>query len=234
MRFLMLLLVLLVSEPLVILDLNGARTGAGVPSGWKVRAVRGQSAPNIEVRNDGEGPVLRIHGAGRAAWFYRELSPEVAETDGMLRWSWRVLDAPTVADMRSEKLDDSPIRVYAVFGKPGIFGNSARIIFYTFGNAEPSGYARASFVSDKLQVIRVDGAAERTRWREHTVDPFADYRRIWKRKPPAITAVGVMQDTDQTRAQATAEIRQLEWIPAGGAARQAGPVPGAREPLASQ
>ncbi len=211
-RLLMLSVALMVSEPLLILDLNGARLGAGVPAGWKVRAVRGQSAPAIEVRNDGDGPVLRVHGAGRAAWFYRELSPELAESDGALRWSWRVLDAPAAADMRSEKFDDSPIRVYVVFGKPGIFGRSARIIFYTFGNSEPSGYARASFVSDKLHVIRVDGVAERALWRENTVDPFADYRRIWKRKPPAITAIGVMQDTDQTRAQATAEIRQLEWI----------------------
>ncbi|HEV2018817.1 MAG TPA: DUF3047 domain-containing protein [Gemmatimonadaceae bacterium] len=215
MRFMMLLIVLAVSERMDILDLTGARLGAGVPPGWKVRAVRGQRAPEIEVRNDGDGPVLRVHGAGRAAWFYRELSPELAESGGALRWSWRVLDAPAVADMRTEKLDDSPIRVYVVFGKPGIFRNSARIIFYTFGNAEPSGYARASFVSDKLYVIRVDGVAERTRWHEHTVDPFADYRRVWKRKPPAITAVGVMQDTDQTRARATAEIRQLEWIPPG-------------------
>lgn len=233
MRLLILSLVLLASQPLVILDLSGARLGTGVPSGWKVRAVRGQRAPSIEVRNDGEGPVLRIHGAGRAAWFYRELSPEVAEADGSLRWSWRVLDAPASADLRNEKVDDSPIRVFVVFGKPGIFGRSARIIFYTFGNAEPSGFARASFVSDKLHLIRIDGAAERTSWREHTINPFDDYRRIWKRKPPAITAIGVMQDTDQTRAQATAELRALEWIPSGSTSGRTGPVTGTREPFGS-
>jgi len=215
MPFLLMLLVVVVllTEPLVVLDLSSARLGAGVPSGWKTRAVRGQRPPGIEVRDDGEGRVLRVHGAGRAAWFYRELSPEIADTDGLLRWSWRVLDAPAAADLRTETLDDSPIRVYVVFGKPGIFGNAARIIFYTFGNAEPSGFARASFVSDQLHIVRIDGAAERTSWRAHTVAPFADYRRIWKREPPAITAIGIMQDTDQTRSQATAEIRQLEWVP---------------------
>ena len=214
MHVLMLLLALAVSEPISILNLASAPLGAGVPPGWKVRAVRGQGAPEIEVRNDGEGAVLRVNGAGRAAWFYREIAPALAESMGTLRWTWRVLDAPATADMRTEALDDSPIRVYVVFGKPGFFRNNARIIFYTYGNGEQAGYSRPSFGSDKLHVIRVDGAAERTQWREHAVYPFADYTRIWKRSPPAITAIGVMQDTDQTRAQATAEIRQLQWLPA--------------------
>ncbi len=206
-------LALALAAPLNILDLRVARVGQGVPAGWKVRDVRGQERPEIEVREDSGARVLRVHGAGRAAWFYRELADPLAESAGALRWSWRVLQTPLDADMRLEQLDDSPLRVYVVFGKPGFLGRSARIIFYTYGNAEPAGYARASFVSDKLHVIRVDGAAERSRWRDHAVDPFADYRRIWKRAPPPITAIGVMQDTDQTKAQATAEIRQLEWHP---------------------
>lgn len=212
MRLLSLLTVLALSVPADLFDLASARLGPGLPEGWKVRAVRGQRAPDLEVRNDGEGQVLRIHGAGRAAWFYRELSPRLEESSGRLRWSWRVLETPADADMRSERLDDSPIRLYVVFGKPGIFGNAARIIFYTFGDSEPAGFERASLVSDKLYVIRVAGVDDRARWREHSVDPFADYRRIWQRTPPSITAVGVMQDTDQTRGQATAEIRRLEWI----------------------
>lgn len=207
-----LLTVMAMLVPTDLLHLAQARVGPGVPEGWKVRAVRGQRAPDIEVSNDGDGPILRIQGAGRAAWFYRELSPRLAESDGRLRWAWRVLEAPADADLRSEPLDDSPIRLYVVFGTPGVFGKAARIIFYTFGNAEPAGFERASLVSDKLYVIRVAGSGDRGEWREHDVDPFADYRRIWQRVPPAITAVGVMQDTDQTRAQATAEIRRLEWV----------------------
>lgn len=215
MRLMIPLLALALAAPTRILDLDHARLGAGAPAGWKTRAVRGQTAPAIEVRNDGDGRVLRVHGAGRAAWFYRELSPTLADSRGGLHWSWRVLESPAAADLRSERRDDSPLRVYVVFGKPGLLGNSARIIFYSVGNTEPPGYERASFVSSKLHIVRVDGAAERGRWQEHAADPFADYRRIWKRDPPAITAVGVMQDTDQTQAQASAELRRLEWVPTG-------------------
>ena len=195
-RLMLPLVALALLAPTDLLDLAGAPLGAGVPPGWTVRAVRGQKAPDAEVRRDADERVFRIHGAGRAAWFYHELS------------------APAEADLREESRDDSPMRVFVVFGKQGFFRNSARIIFYTFGNAEPSGLDRPSTVSDKLHVIRVDGAAQRGAWQEHAVNPFADYRRIWGKTPPAVTAVGVMQDTDQTRAEASAELRRLAWVPA--------------------
>lgn len=199
--------------PVVILSLANAPVRAGVPPGWKIRNIRGQIAPEIEVRNDGQGPVLRIHGTGRAAWFYRELPAQLAEAPGSLDWSWRVVQTATGADLRSEKTDDSPLRVYVVFGKPGVFGGSSRVIFYTFGADEPVGYARASFVSDKLHMIRMGGTPDVGRWTDHSVKPFADYRQIWKRRPPPITAVGVMQDTDQTRSRAVGEVRRLVWVP---------------------
>jgi len=201
------------AQPLDILSLANAPLRAGPPPGWKVRNIRGRDAPEIEIRNDGEGPVLRIQGAGRAAWFYRELPTQLTESPGLLTWSWRVLQAPAGADLRQEKTDDSPLRVYVVFGKPGLFGGSSRVIFYTFGAAEPEEYERASFISDKLYVIRVGGTPDVGRWRENAVMPFADYRRVWRRKPPPITAVGLMQDTDQTRARAVVELRRLEWLP---------------------
>ncbi len=202
----------LLTQPLDLLSLANAPLRAGPPPGWKVRNIRGQDAPEIEIRNDGVGPVLRIQGAGRAAWFYNELGTQLNESPGSLAWSWRVLQAPAGADLRQEKTDDSPLRVYVVFGKPGFFGRSARVIFYTFGAAEPDGYERASFVSDKLHVIRVGGTADVGQWREISVRPFADYRRVWRGQPPPITAIGVMQDTDQTRAKAVAELRRLEWL----------------------
>ena len=194
-----------------LLGLSATPPGSSLPPEWKVRLVRGQSAPATEVVREEGSSVFRLSGAGRAAWFYRELSPELAESPGSLDWSWRVIEAPPAADLRAKETDDSPIRVYVVFGKPGLFNRAGRIIFYTFGNAEPGDFSQPSHASDKMHVIRVDGADARRAWRDHTVDPFADYRRIWHRNPPPITAIGVMQDTDQTGERAVAELRRLEW-----------------------
>jgi hypothetical protein len=195
-----------------ILRLHLAEAGPGVPPEWKVRTVRGRSAPETEIRGGRDDLSLRLRGAGQAAWFYRDVEIGSSEAGGTLRWSWRVHEAPAAADLRAKETDDSPIRVYVVFGKVGgLFGGSGRIIFYSFGNHDPDDYSAPSHVSDRLHLVRVDGSADRGRWRHHAVDPFADFRRFWGREPPAITAVGVMQDTDQTGALAVAELRRLEW-----------------------
>lgn len=207
--------VLLLTEPRTILSLAEAPLGAGTPPGWSTRAVRGQRAPDVDVRLAGADRVLRIQGAGRAAWFYRELSPALPVERGRLLWSWRVLESPAGADLRAERTDDSPIRVFVTFGKPGRFGRSARVIFYSYGSSEPAGYERASYASGRLHVVRMDGAPERGQWREHAVSPYDDYQRIWGRTPPEITAVGIMQDTDQTGGMASAELRRLEWVTSG-------------------
>ncbi len=170
--------------------------------------------PELEIRSDGLDRVLRISGAGQAAWLYRDLRNENLPDDRALRWSWRVLEAPPTSDLQTRQGDDSPIRVYVVFGNPGaIFGGSGRIIFYSFGNTEPRGYAGPSHLGNRMHIVRVDGASERGVWREHAVQPASDYRRIWGREPPPIAAIGVMQDTDQTGRRAVAELRRLDLGP---------------------
>ncbi len=201
------------TQPIVVLALSATPLGPGLPDGWEVRAVRGQAAPSSEVRNEDGAVMLRIQGAGRAAWFQRKLPTVIAEAPGTLSWSWRVLESPRDADLRQKETDDSPIRIYVVFGTPNALSRSARVIFYTYGTDEPLGYARASHVSDRLHVVRRDGRSENGSWQDHEVDPFADYRRIWRRDPPPISLIGLMQDTDQTKALAVADLRRLEWVP---------------------
>ena len=54
----------------------------------------------MEIRDDGVDRVLRISGAGEAAWFYRDLRNQELPDDRTLRWSWRVLEAPPTSGPR--------------------------------------------------------------------------------------------------------------------------------------
>ncbi len=55
--------------------------------------------------------------------------------------------------MRVKQADDSPIRVYVVFGNPrALFGGPGRIVFYSVGNEEPDGYAASSHVSGRIHI----------------------------------------------------------------------------------
>ncbi len=202
--------------PSDLLVLDQVPLGPGLPAGWEVRAVKGFEGPEVEIALVDGRRVVRVAGAGRAGWIHRDLRPIGRREVDSLRWSWRVLSAPATSDLTTEATDDSPIRLYVIFGNPrAVLGGSGRIIFYSFGNAEPVGYQERSHVSGRIQVVKVDGAADRGVWREHVVDPDADYRRIWQRLPPAITGIGLMQDTDQTGERAMAEVRWLELFGSG-------------------
>ena len=76
-----------------------------------------------------------------------------------------------------------------------------------------------------MQIARLAGTSNvGPRWRQEEVRPFDDYRRFWNRKPPPITAVGIMQDTDMTHAMAVAELREFTWNDGEIAKRKASPV----------
>jgi len=183
-----------------------------------VKAVAGYPLPSYSIREEAGESILRIQGEGAAAWAYRELPVPIDlpinSRKGTLGWSWRVLESPEGADLRVPERDDAPLRVYVVFGKPsGLSMRRARVIFYSWGNAEPAGWTMPSFSSENFQIVRVAGARDVGReWREQAVNPFADYRKFWGGEPPPIHAVGVMQDTDMTGAAAVSELRSLEWF----------------------
>lgn len=192
----------------------------GLPAGWTVRAVKGHSAPSFRIIDTVGERILRIEGRGTAAWAMRPLPQRMVEGDGMLAWRWRVLARPDSADLRHARTDDAPLRIVVLFGKlPGPFGGSGRVLFYTWGTREPEGFAARSFPSSKLHVIRMAGDDQLgDDWHDVAVQPFADFRRIWKGKPPPITAIGLMQDTDMTGQTAIADLHSLRWTDADSSA----------------
>jgi len=196
---------------LMDLLLLGAGLESGLPPGWKVRAVGDLAPPAVAIEQVNREPALRLSSSGQAAWFYKQLARP--QTAGRLRWEWLVDRAPAGATLSDKDRDDSPIRVFVIFGKQGgLLRKAPRILFYSFGGAGEEGHSAPSHVSDRFHIIARDGADAVGEWREHEVDPQADFRRVFGREPQPITAIGVMQDTDQTGAAAVAFLKRLEWI----------------------
>jgi len=194
-----------------LLRLDQARPSTGLPVGWTVRAVRGQRAPDVAVKDSSGERFVRFSGAGRAAWFVHELETRLASAGGRLSWTWRVPVAPAGADMRANGTDDSALRVFVVFAPAGRFERPPRTLFYSVGQVEPLTFERVSSASKNLHVFRVAPTAASPVWSETTVDPAADYVRIWGVAAPRIVAVGFMQDSDQTKSPAVADVAQLTW-----------------------
>lgn len=207
-----------------LLQLPESTVGTSLPQDWRKRAVRGARAPNSQVIDSAGFRFLRVEGTAAAGWLVGAVDPPISARRGELAWRWRVNVAPTGADLRAEETDDAPLRVFVAFGPLRAIGRPPRTIFYSLGNSEPDGYARNGHSSDDVYVIRTGSARAAERWLDVCVNPFADYRRAWGGDPPPIAVVGLLQDTDQTRSRAVADIASLTWTasaatdprPAGG------------------
>lgn len=194
-----------------LLALRAARPGDAVLPGWATRAVRGQRLPTSAVVDSAGDRFLRLSGQAAAGLFVHRLaSPHLAPHD-RLALSWRVLTAPAGADLRLAATDDSALRFFVVFASRSRFERTPRTLFYSTGSVEPPTYSRASFQSTALHVIRIGSGTARGRWHDCTIDPFVDYRRIWGEPARAVVAVGLMQDSDDTRGVAVADVRTFSW-----------------------
>ncbi len=192
-----------------LLDLSASSVGKPLPRAWRVRAVRGEQAPSLAVVDSAGARFLRVSGVARAAWYVRELDTPWRGAGTQLSWAWRIGAAPVGADLTSVTRDDSALRVFVVFDRTSRFARTPRTIFYTSHTAGNGAYQRPSFSGNDLQIVGIGTPGGADAWMPVSVSPMEDYRRIWKSDPPAIVAVGFMQDSDQTRSYALAELRSL-------------------------
>ena len=204
------------AQPRAFLGIESASAGAALPGEWRTRAVRGERAPTSRVMDSAGTRFLRVEGTDVAGWFVRPVEPALRPSAGALMWRWRAPVAPAGADLRARETDDAPLRVFVAFGKLRAFGRAPRTIFYSLGGPEPVHHARPGHGSRDVYVVRAGASADATSWVDVRVDPFADYRRAWGEEPPDIAVVGLLQDTEQTRSRAVADLAWIRWVPDGG------------------
>lgn len=190
-----------------LLALWSAVPHAALPSGWATRAVRGQRLPMTRIVDTSGIRYMRVSGQGKAGWFVRELPQPLSAIAGQLHWTWRAPLTPLGANVAAPATDDAVLRVFVVFSRHTWLDRRPRVLFYTLADGDP-----APDRADSPFGVRIAGRPALTRdWSGASADPFQDYRRIWGGDPKAIVAIGVMQDTDQTRSAAIGDVMNLHW-----------------------
>ncbi len=185
-------------------NLADVQPGPGLPDGWDLRRARGRPAPVYAVTDEA---ALHVEGAGAVGYAVFELPERLPPATGVLTWRWRTATALPGADLRDRRRDDSPVRVLVVF-------RDRRTLFYTWAGAERVDEWFASWTGSSriVWVLRTANDADGT-WHAERRDPFADYRTAFGRDPPAVVAVGIVQDTDNLGHPASAEVADLAWTP---------------------
>ena len=201
-----------VADTLRLDGLDQVSGDATVPPGWRLRAVGGEHEPVARLfRRDGR-IVLSLEAQAAAGQCWRELDDPIPPGEGRLSWRWRISEHLAEVDLRDPDRDDAPARLFVVFGRGRLFSRP-RMLFYTWGGAEPVGSAFPSHASDRLGVVVVRNAQDLAEvWHDESRDVASDYRAAFGEEAPDITAVGIMLDTDQLHGRASVELAELLWV----------------------
>lgn len=114
-----------------------------------------------------------------------------------LKWSWKIDRINIKADERQKSGEDFAVRVYAIFPR-GVF-SSKRAICYVWANKLPKGSHVRSPFSDSIITVAVDsGSALAGQWVFHQRNLRDDYRKFFGEEPPALGAIAIMTDSDNT------------------------------------
>jgi hypothetical protein len=138
-------------------------------------------------------------------------------------WRWKISNTLRKSDIHSKAGDDFPARVYVLFdydvGKLSMLQRAkiflarqrygkdvpAAALCYVWDAKAPAGTTAWSPYTDRVRVIVVEsGSANVNRWRDVQRDIVADFRAAFGENPPAVSAVALASDTDNTGESVTA------------------------------
>jgi len=148
----------------------------------------------------------------------------------VLRWRWRVERGLEIGNERVKAGDDFAARVYVMFHFDGaratfaqrvrhriallLFGTEVpgKAITYVRSSHEPPGATWDSPFTPDSKMISL-GPAEPGTWTTEAVDVVADYRRLVGTDPPALMALALMTDADNSCQHAVAYFADFTFVP---------------------
>lgn len=204
---------------LTVARFSAAAPQAGLPAGWQAWSFErvGRQTRYALARDTGTTALQAVSG-GAASGLVRRVRID-PQRHPLLAWRWKVTRLPAGADLTRKKGDDCAARLFVLFapdsgprgrlrrqltrirGGHG-FGNA---LAYVWAGAAPGRPWLASPYTDRVAVIPVRSERDELgRWTAEERDVHADYRRAFGHAPPAVVAVGLMTDSDDTGSSAAA------------------------------
>ena len=135
-----------------------------------------------------------------------------------IKFSWKVPELITLADLAVRDNADSPVRIVLAFegdraklsaknlmlselahtltGEPLPYAT----LMYVWCNSRPSGTVITSAGTDRIRKMVVESGAKNVNtWIDYERDIRADYEKAFGEAPGALVGIGIMTDSDNTR-----------------------------------
>ena len=132
-----------------------------------------------------------------------------ADTYEWLSWDWRV-DRFVEHEALGEKGgSDAAARVYVYFDTQGLPWQK-RSLDYVWSASLPAGTIMSSaFSSDSKIIVVESGSSTLGRWRHAERNLEDDYARCFGKRMPAVIAIGIMGDSDNTEGETLAYFDEM-------------------------
>lgn len=229
------------AEPVLVGAFSTAPAEAGLPADWRLVRLPGIAPTEFSLVDDAGTRVVRLDADSAAASLVRPLRVDPAAYP-LLRWRWRVDNLIEGADYRLKDGDDFPARLYVMFDYPpnrlSLFDRGkielarrlagvevpAAALCYVWDKDARVGTSVWSPYTDRVRIIVLrSGASSVGRWASEQRDLARDFRDAFGEDAPMISGIAIAADTDQTGAQATAWIGDIELNTRPGTSQSGAP-----------
>lgn len=181
-------------------EIKLADFSGGDSNGWEEKIFAGNTKYDL-VKDNGR-QVLRAMSRGSASGLFKSVEVNLKKYP-ILRWSWKVEGVLAKGDASTKEGDDYPARVYMVF--PSLLFWKTRGINYIWANKLPQGQAVPNAFASKIIMLAVEsGPAKAGQWVSEERNVYEDFKKLFNEEPPALGAVAIMTDTDNTGGRAIA------------------------------
>ena len=205
------------TDPLVVAAFSALQAGAPLPEIWKpLRVASAKDPTRYTLVNDSGVTVLRAESTAAASGLSRAMKVNPAEFP-ILQWRWKIANILKASDIRSKAGDDYPARVYVMFDYPLeklSFAERTKIrlaralydpnipaatLCYVWDGKAPAGTIVTSPYTHRVRMIVAESGASRVnQWLTVERDVAADFKAAFGEDAPAVLAVAIATDTDNT------------------------------------
>jgi hypothetical protein len=197
---------------IVIEDWTAQPAGSrGIPGGWKSYTTPGgRPAYDFVVVDDGGRRGLHLKSRDEHSTIAREVQIDLAATP-VLEWSWKIVELPKGADVRTRETSDLTAHVLVVWPRFPEMVRS-RLIAYAWGSREDAGAVERSRKTGTVTFfILRSGTEDLGRWVTERRNVVADYERVYGERPDSPRAIAISIDTNDTRSSAAGIIGALRF-----------------------
>ncbi len=195
----------------------------GLPTYWRVQTYKKiKRHTTYSLVRDEDTIVLKAVADASASALIREIKINPKEYP-IVHWRWKVENILKKGNIYQKEGDDYPARLYITFeydpSKLGFLEKTkyelvklaygqyppTATINYIWESNAPEGTIVPNPYTDRVMMIVVEsGPSKLKQWVNEERNLYEDFKKAFSYKPPMISGVGIMTDTDNTNEQATA------------------------------